>query len=209
MWIISGPTCVGKSTFIKNKKYLDLTDLHPGTQVLFPKDLFKEHISINEDFILHYNFHRLFYDEMRKSTPIKRFLRFLRILSEDENLTEKLKNVEFSNDIHWRQILRFPAQKKAIVLLANANELKYRVSRRRVTKDKGKQIISYDSKAWLEIYNQLDLFKIYSKWCNELTFHGIQYILLDSTSLNYQRINVSQVAKILKNPKSDYDRSAK
>lgn len=198
LWIVSGPSSIGKSTFIDSQVCRNVTNLTTKTPILFAYEFVSDNLRTETDHFMHYNILRPVqrrYSRNRK-TQTERILprnlwSVIRRHRRAARGTKLVHQVSFDDDPAWQNIVASPARKRAIVLVANYDELMRRVERRIVKENrvaKGGVMKEYDSQFWLDIYRQIDLVSIYWRWCKELESYGIEYLILNSTTPDYSTI---------------------
>ena len=202
IWIICGPSSVGKSTFIESGKAAEFTGLPADTPTLFPVELdeifiqkSQDHL-LEKDYFIHFNILRPL--TVTKAEPRKR------------NLFERLKNaclphihtnnpkttmqslLSYKEDPCWRNLLALDCEKKAILLASPKDIIVERVKHRITTENLSLTETNqgmYDSSFWLDIYNDINLEAAYETWCKELEECDIPYICINTSSDNYRRID--------------------
>ena len=189
LWIVSGPSSVGKSTFIESDRCAEITGLPPGAAVVFA---FQNNGADRDlrNTLFHYNLLR----------PAAAFLRHERRKSRDSvekvalqpghcDLTAlQAAALMFSQDDAWRAIRTHPVSKRAIVLHADRDQIVARV-RERVEVERsirGGASNVYNSADWLWLYENLDLAAVYRAWRAELDAAGIEQIHLDSNDRQFR-----------------------
>jgi 2-polyprenyl-3-methyl-5-hydroxy-6-metoxy-1,4-benzoquinol methylase len=178
IWIISGPSSAGKSTFFKNPRCREITGLNGNTPMIIPSR--KSNLQsqdLNGSFF-HYNICRPAVTALGKKTS-----EILRATP------EKLQaSYQFDTDPKWLDFLKSAGPKKAIVLVADLATIRDRVSRRRKVEpllNLGK-VVTYDAAYWQTFYKKLDLPQIYQAWCAELERRRIPYVLVDANDARYR-----------------------
>ena len=176
-WIVSGPTSVGKSTFIASPRCPEITGLPPGTPVVFPKAHSRFGELNSTDVLYHYNILRL--------AKLKR--RY-----ERRGLVEKVAEVatgkDFGKDPGWQDLVGHAATKKAVVLVSSKRTILQRARQREVVEAPALAVNSpkrYRQRRWLELLEQVDLIAFYRAWCYELRSCGIPYVLIDASDGTY------------------------
>ena len=214
IWIISGPSSVGKSDFIKNQRCAQITNFPPNTPV-----------------IMGYSFDSNKYD----GTPIYFHYNILRPLDIKLKKKRKEKSIKyfgvhrefnFDEDEKWKDLLRSPSTKKAIVLISSKETILKRLDKRRIVESKKlskRKETHYPHKKWRNYYKQLNLIALYQQWFNELKVRGIPYKIIDASDRNYsiikhneqlydllgegsKKYTKNQIIKILKDQKFEYHR---
>lgn len=169
LWIVGGPSSVGKSRFLACRRANEVTGLPPGTPVLFPGRLTSD-TSLETDAYLHYN-----------------ILRGAGGGAGDGRSSPSPPN--YRDDRRWRLAMRLPVQKRAVLLVADWDTLVERV-RSRVVTEEGRQR-RYRVDAWLDLYRRIDLAAIYDAWRRELDRRRIPVMELDATRADYPELRSS------------------
>ena len=201
MWIISGPSSVGKSTFIESDKAVKITTISKEAPVIFPKDQIGKVYKLNSDFYMHYNIlrpcHMIEYFQQTSSKYSRLLTLFFRKLFATEQQNGHWDHIKgfwnYEIDTKWVEIAHADVPKKAIVLVTNLNTLLKRVKNRKIIEKNclnyNKQIDytppNYSSKFWLDVYSTVNLYDIYKTWCEELSRQNIDYILINSSDDSY------------------------
>lgn len=194
LWIISGPSSVGKSTFLMGARCREITGSNPESSVFFAHDQPDSAASGSGDSFVHYNtlrpvdkFRRKWeaarQNKGRPSLPA-RLRQWVTSARDDDPTPEAWAKAagNFQSDPAWAALCQREGPKKAIVLLADRERILARVRERRVgeqaqVKQNSK---SYDPRNWLQLYEKLDLERLYRDWYAELDSCGIDYIVVDS-----------------------------
>ncbi len=209
-WIISGPSSVGKSTFIESPRLHEITGLcSSSTPVKFAWNFSAEECASENDILFHYNILRPPDLIARRNRDSSRYRAWLGKLVGKTSSGWRIDPLEklfnrwnYQDDDKWDQLSRSNFPKRAIVLVASRHILLQRVENRLVvenhpTMDKSNNV--YDSKHWRRIYETTDLVTVYRKWCRELSRQRIGYILIDSTSFEYRAIkNIDQLSVVVR-----------
>lgn len=180
LWIISGPTSVGKSTFITSPRCTEITGLPPETPVVWPAT----HPRLDEydatNVLYHYNILR----------PLD-----LKRRGEQSQLPNKqlaMSSVtDFTQDPRWNDLIRREIAKKAIVLVSSRQTILQRVRQRQIVESPAlidQKENRYPPQQWLDLFEQVDLVALYQAWCRELEAYGIPYTLVDSSNSAYSII---------------------
>lgn len=190
IWIVSGPSCCGKSTFIRTEKALQITGLSYNEEVIFPFQIdFRLLISLKTGFF-HYNILRPLWKIIKKRPAF--YISFLypnpilvRLFRIDKLRCRFIYDTwDYKLDYQWMKFLSTSIPKKAIVLVADNQALIKRTSEReeREKDPAGLGILKrdYPARRWAFVYTVLDLPLIYDMWCEELRRAGIEFILLDA-----------------------------
>lgn len=121
LWIISGPSSVGKSTFIRSDQCFALTGLRPETTVLKPKNVpgLDARLLADADCFVHYNILRpvsLFAKrEATKTTPSREY---------------QERSVRYNDDPWWNEFSARTRNRRAIVMIANRATISGRAAAR-------------------------------------------------------------------------------
>lgn len=171
IWIISGPTSVGKSTFILSPRCAELTGLGPETPTVWAAADFRLDEIDAGDAFYHYN--------------IMRSARLA--LRRDEDIASNA--TRFDRDLPWTEIVRRPTAKRAVVLVASKETIVERIATRTVSEapemKNFKPLGGYPSRRWLNIVPQIDVPGLYRAWCAELRDHAIPYVLVNSNDSTF------------------------
>jgi SAM-dependent methyltransferase len=180
LWIISGPTSVGKSTFIMSHRCAELTGLPPGAPIAWPGlSTNLEHVDLT-NVLYHYNILRPLQQQFRLDRAAQR---------RDAPLPPR--SVEFGQDQPWAELLRHGAPKQAVVLLADKGTILDRIRERSTIEAPdlaGRDMASYPNLKWRQVLEPVDLPALYRAWLQELRQHGILYILVDASDDAYRVI---------------------
>lgn len=188
LWIVSGPSSVGKSTFIEHKRSSEITGLAPHTKVVFPDDpagIEADH-SVNR--YLHYNILRcvhLLHDDL--------------IREQSAHLTE-LARPAYGDDPRWSFVRAWPGEKKALVLVTSRQALLQRIQRRTIIERSaltGTPEALYPGQVWEFIIGHVNLRQFYQEWLSELKAQRIPYLLVDSTDDRYRIIDHDEMDRLL------------
>ena len=178
LWIISGPSSVGKSTFIKSEQFFALTGVRADAPVLKPKNQpgLDPRLLGEADCFVHYNILRpvsLFAKrEANAQTPDDQF---------------RARSTQFEKDPWWTEFSARTGDKRAVVLVANRGVILHRVANRR----------GYKVEYWRALYQKLNLPDIYRAWCSELERNEIPFVFADATASKYKRIDSSAAFEII------------
>ena len=181
LWIVSGPTSVGKSDFIRSEQFFALTGLRPKKKlVIKPMDVpaSDPRLLADADCIVHYNVLR----------PVSRFAR-----SEATEATSQpeyqTRSIQFNADPWWNEFTRLTRDKpkRAVVLVASATAIVERVGWRR----------GYNIEYWRSLYEKLNLPDIYRAWCSELERQQIPFTFVDATGSTYPGLDATAAFEIV------------
>lgn len=178
LWIISGPSSVGKSTFIRSEQGLTLTGLPPETPVLKPKNRpgLDARLLGDAECFVHYNILRpvsLFAKrEATTTTSAEQF---------------RTRSTQFNADPWWVEFSERTDKRQAVILVANRIAILRRASARP----------DYKIEYWEELYAKLHLSQIYRAWHAELDRHRIPVVLVDATNTNYRTLDLDEAFAII------------
>lgn len=153
IYIVSGPSSVGKSTLIEDGSLATWwPSISPSAQVLFPADVEADPALLNgRDTIVHYNMLRPFTPPSMAPNPLARLLSALgqsQLLAKtiagkacrvagrqlvrhrERKVRDRLERADYSTDAAWQAIVDLPAEKSALVLIAPKTLLLERMHRR-------------------------------------------------------------------------------
>jgi hypothetical protein len=162
-WLISGPSSVGKTTFIRSARCLAITGLSPETPIIKPVNAPGPdgRLQSVRDCFVHYNILRpvsLFAKrEAEKTSAIEEY---------------RARSVRFADDPWWAGFAQSATAKKALVLISNRAGILERASNR----------ARYKFDYWKALYEKVRLSDIYRAWAAELNRAGIPYTFVDATN---------------------------
>lgn len=187
LWIISGPSSVGKSSFISSPRCAELTQLPPGTPVLFPHTAAPLDQDYAPNFFLHYNI-------LRPANMKPQWDAAGRVQEPGINTS-----TVYNQDPEWNLVSRHAMAMRAIVLAATPTTILNRVRERQIFERLAQQghKTLYPAELWLNVYGQVDLVSIYREWCRELEDHGIPYLFVDSTDDSYPVLSNDECFRLL------------
>ncbi|HEY9786014.1 MAG TPA: hypothetical protein V6D17_11470 [Candidatus Obscuribacterales bacterium] len=167
LWIVSGPTCVGKSAFIQSNKFQEISkSATEQTDLCFESDTGRS------DIAFHYNILKP-YRELVLSTE-----------SRERNKAVKVHGDDFLCEQRWKYVVDFSQyhERQAIVLAC---------SKKAILKRRALQIDdSQKNRHWwvsvIDFIDSLDLKALYRAWLERLRKDGIEYSLIDSRDFDYR-----------------------
>ena len=177
IWIISGPTCSGKSTFLTSPAKKQYTDISPSAPVIFPRNVTEPRSFAKYDFYYHYNILKYANQLLRKD------------LLKSENYLE-------FNDPMWINLLSQNSGKKAIVLVAPRSVLESRLSSRVDSEPREirpKHNVRFQQDQKLALLRAVNLDLVYQEWCRELRSNQIPYTLIESREDSFSPIQLHQI----------------
>ena len=197
IWLISGPTSVGKSTFINSERCSEITNCPKDTPTIMAHS-FQSSVISDLPVYLHYN--------ILRSSEVKSGL-FDLFFRDEKKITE----FEFQDDSIWTEILHANKIIKAIVLVSSEETILRRLEERQVVeyehRVKGKSR-KYPKRKWKRIVSYVDMLSLYKQWCQELKLRGIPYILLNSQDRSYPEISrEDNIESILNMEKTKYSKA--
>jgi hypothetical protein len=169
-WLISGPSSVGKTTFIRSSRCLEMTGLSPETPIIKPVNAPgpDSRFQSVKDCFVHYNILRpvsLFAKrEAEKTSAIEEY---------------RARSVRFADDSWWIGFARAATERKALVLLANRAGILERARNRP----------RYKFDYWKALYEKVRLSDIYRAWSAELNRAGIPHTFVDATDSGYPELD--------------------
>lgn len=210
VWIVSGPSCCGKSTFIEKIPFEKVGFPSADLPVFFPAQLLRgESIGKYQDVILHYNILRPYriYSEARSKSGngyhkyIKRLFTFWRKSKGQSYTWEELKpSWDYQKDSLFVYLNKLGVHLKAVVLVANKHLVKQRMQKRKLVEKSwvSDRELSYPRSYWLNVLEHVDLLAVYNSWINFLRFNRIEYQLYNSDTIDYPQLNsFDDIANIL------------
>ena len=184
LWIISGPSSAGKSTFLASPRCREITELGPEAQILFGFSLNGPSAQpLEGDLFLHYNLLRPASQFARQRRHAQRSLAgrvrgWLGFRARGAWEQTQEAAAKFRADPAWAEAVALPGPKRAVVLVASRDRILERVRSRRQIEPHLAE--AYDPDEWLALYDSLDLPRLYRAWYQELRSLGIEPLLLDS-----------------------------
>ncbi len=193
LWIVSGPSSAGKSTFLASPRCREITGLGNDAPVRLPNANGIDAGELNGS-LVHYNLLRPAHRFLRLAgaggPPRRAFLARLlrRGAAHADDAAFAQASVDFRGDPAWRAVLDAPLAKKAVVLVAGRERIIERVrARREIEPAQGAEKSNvYRSEFWLALYERIDLPRLYRAWCDELTACGIDSAFIDSNDLEFR-----------------------
>ena len=178
LWIISGPSSIGKSTFIRSDRSFAVTGLRPETPVLKPKNKpgLDPRLIGDTDCFVHYNILRpvsLFAKrEATEGTTPERY---------------RTRSTQFNTDPWWAELCERSGDKQAIVMVADRTTILNRASARP----------DYKIDYWQRLYSKLRVSEIYRAWCSELDRRRIPLVFVDATNMAYPTLDADAAFTII------------
>jgi hypothetical protein len=180
IWIISGPHCSGKSTFLTSPARKQYTDISPSAPVMFPRHITAKNIVPDFDYYYHYN-----------------ILRVASQLFRENRLTKD--NYTNFNEPFWLQLLSQKSGKKAIVLVARRSMLEKRILTRvdsEPKKIRRQHDVRFQRESKLALLKQVNLELVYQEWCRELRRNQIPFTLIESQEGSFAVLQPHQIKGI-------------
>jgi 2-polyprenyl-3-methyl-5-hydroxy-6-metoxy-1,4-benzoquinol methylase len=182
LWIISGPTSAGKTTFIASARSAEITGLPPTTPLVFPSADAESFELGPSDAFYHYNILR----------PVmmgggRRRAKLAMLQGGDFEPDA----IDFERDAAWTEVAKSAVAKQAIVLVASKQTLLERIRQRKRVEDpelEGRKVKDYPAQRWLKVIEQIDLGELYQAWCQELRRRDIPYVLVNGSDDRYPTI---------------------
>jgi len=185
IWLISGPTCAGKSTFLKSQRCLRLTNLPTTTPIVWPATAQKIVDDALTDCFFHYNILR----------PIDLFLN-------DDTSPQLPRRIDFTTDSPWVLLKKQPIPKHSLILIADKQTLLKRARQRQIIEENllthQKEKV-YPWQHWVKLITNTDLEVVYRSWRQELIDNDISFTLLDASDSDYRLIRDDRWLKTLNN----------
>ena len=159
VWLISGPSSAGKSTFLLDPVAEEICGIAKDTPVVMARKFGKK--EIQGDFAVHYN---ILWPASRNVSPY-----------------------DFENDPAWQNILKAKENLQAVVIKTSKKIIFERVSNRTIVESEqlGQKERKYKKDKWLTIYERVKLKKLYKSWIKELKRNGIPYIVVDGNDKGF------------------------
>jgi SAM-dependent methyltransferase len=180
IWIISGPTSAGKSTFIMSPRCPELTGLGPGTPIVWASASRDLDGIASADVLLHYN--------ILRQSELKRLNRSRDRSSIEDVGDSNLSGFKFDRHAAWINVATSPHPKKAVVLVASKQTLSQRMDQVR-PKERPEfrrgRTRNYSHQKWPSLVETVDLAALYRDWLQELRNNSISYLLVDSNTDAY------------------------
>jgi SAM-dependent methyltransferase len=191
IWIISGPTAAGKSTFIMSPRCAELTGLAPSTPVIWTVAASELGRFASTDVLFHYNILRL--------TGLRRLKRD-HARTQMEDIGEgTLRGFKFDRHAAWNTVATSPYPKKAVVLVVSKQTLSERMGQARPKEwpEFRGWTGNYSHDKWRGLVETVDLAALYRDWLQELRTNSISYLLVDSTTNTYPVIEEDALEDIV------------
>ena len=174
LWIVGGPSSVGKSTFMGSPRCREITGLGSDEPVVFPAD----HSRLEEgdpgyrpSMLYHYNILRPMWLRARPRGPTP------------------TGDTDFGGDLRWHDLMARGLTMQAVVLVANKQTILERARSRETVEDpalKTRNRNEYSSERWVRFIERSDLLSLYRAWCAELRRRGVPYVIVDSSDDAYR-----------------------
>jgi hypothetical protein len=201
IYLVSGPTSCGKSTFIE-KCPRNRIGIPKDVPVFFPKQVLEgAPMYAYNDVIVHYNILRL-YPILGKAMQekirclYKKMTFFLKRQKGANFLwSELLKKWDYQQDPFITFLFNNNFAIKAIVLVANKDLIRQRMQKRLFVEADSKK--PYPRTYWVSVLEQVNLLDIYNIWINFLQQNKIEYKLYNSNTMEYEELGVEEISKIL------------
>ena len=178
LWIISGPTSVGKSTFLISPRCTEITGLPPGTPVVWPRTSQLLDDYAKSDCFYHYNilrpFHLSFELKSKRSQKgiIRNFFGRVSGFGALSGLIRPQSTFDFATDFSldpvWNDIRRCAISKKAVILVARKQTILKRARQRKIVEHqsiRNQQEKQYPTQYWTNLLYDVDLGVVYEAWC--------------------------------------------
>ena len=127
IWIISGPTSAGKSTFISSPRCAELTGLAQGTPVVWSSNVNDLDEIASTNALFHYN--------ILRSPELKSLSRRHERSMTGNTGADKLSGFKFDRHVPWEKVAKSPLPKKAVVLIASKETLAQRMGQMRPSRE--------------------------------------------------------------------------
>jgi len=177
-YIISGPSCVGKSTFLQSPQIFRLLNIPSTYPVLFPESIPNHPDAQQNGCLIHYNILRI--ADRYYGNPDKQIDSYY----------------NFASDPAWNEICALSIPRQAIVLLASRTVLEKRMSSRKYVEPRkltARSSKKYPGNHWKKVLAGIDLHEFYVAWCSELRKIGITHTLINCENRDYEVIREDQL----------------
>jgi hypothetical protein len=179
LWLLTGPSCSGKSTLAYGAQRTAVTGAPAGARVEFPATFDPAGLSIGDDVVYHYNILRT--ADAARSCGLHR---------------RPQDDVDFRSDPPWERLRTLRHPKRAVVLVATRQTLLARMTARDAVEpcldDEGPR---HPRAHWQAIASAVDLNLVYRSWCDELLANGIELTLVDSGDFAYRPISLADLTR--------------
>ena len=176
VWLISGPSSAGKSTFLQSKACERLTGIAPrDADIVFPFT-WENKRPLSHNTLFHYN-----------------IMRTCSLTHPPQSDAAALKVNPFDSDNAFRDLTTVGVNCiTAILLVCDRQTLLDRASRRQFVEQyliPGTAPVAYNQDYWTRLYHLVDLGSIYAQWREMLKQHSIPYIMVDSTKPDFPMLH--------------------
>lgn len=178
--MVSGPSCSGKSLYIKKH-------IKEGQSVIFPRTIDAIVPGAVGSWIFHYNLFRPF-SQLRQMRRLHHLLKnpllYLEMLSSVKN------HRPFDREPGIQKLISLGKAVDSVVLVVPRSVLEQRMAQR----TKQEILVSelkdnYNREKFIGMSRQIDLADLYKCWIEFLSRNRIDYILIDSLDDQYRKIN--------------------
>jgi hypothetical protein len=196
IWIISGPTTSGKSTFIMSARCAELTGLAPGTPVVWPYTASDLDALASTDVLFHFN--------IMRSRELNRLKPRGSPSATGNSGHDELRGFKFDRYGGWSRVAKSSLPKKAVVLVASKQTLSQRMAQVRIKErpERRGETRNYSHQKWLSLLESVDLAALYRDWLQELRDNSIPYVLVDSNKDSFPIIEDENVLEDIVNSRT-------
>jgi 2-polyprenyl-3-methyl-5-hydroxy-6-metoxy-1,4-benzoquinol methylase len=200
LWIISGPSSVGKSSFIASSRCGEITGISSESSVFWPAN--------QSDLDEHYGADVLYHYNTLRPMHLKRMSNRPKLARRQAVVTSE---TAFDQDPSWNALVDYEMDKKTIVLVASKQTILQRARQREAIENlhsTGSQVNRYPVERWLELIERTDLVANYRAWCQELRLCGIEYELVDASNDSYSTIDdETHLSALVNSTSSEYTKN--